>query len=82
MLMREMYYPNVTLSVENGEFTIATGSERKKILAISIAAALRDQHAVRAQIAGAKALGVTLSSKYYRPAGQRNATYYPNIVLP
>jgi len=31
----------------------------KKILAISIAAALRDQHAVQAQLAGAKRLGVT-----------------------
>ena len=31
----------------------------KKILAISIAAALRDQHAVQAQLAGAKRIGVT-----------------------
>ncbi|MCK9581535.1 MAG: carboxymuconolactone decarboxylase family protein [Methanoregula sp.] len=31
----------------------------KKIIAIAIAAALRDQHAVRAQIAGAANLGVT-----------------------
>jgi 4-carboxymuconolactone decarboxylase len=31
----------------------------KKIIAISIAAALRDQHAVRAQLAGAANLGVT-----------------------
>ena len=31
----------------------------KKILAIGIAAALRDQHAVRAQLAGAKQLGVS-----------------------
>jgi alkylhydroperoxidase/carboxymuconolactone decarboxylase family protein YurZ len=31
----------------------------KKVIAISIAAALRDQHAVRAQLAGAKSLGVT-----------------------
>ena len=31
----------------------------KKILAIAIAAALRDQHAVKAQLAGAKRLGVT-----------------------
>jgi 4-carboxymuconolactone decarboxylase len=31
----------------------------KKILAIAIAAALRDQHAVRAQLAGAKRLGVS-----------------------
>jgi 4-carboxymuconolactone decarboxylase len=31
----------------------------KKILAIAIAAALRDQHAVKAQLAGASNLGVT-----------------------
>ena len=31
----------------------------KKLIAISIAAALRDQHAVHAQLAGAKNLGVT-----------------------
>jgi 4-carboxymuconolactone decarboxylase len=31
----------------------------KKLIAISIAAALRDQHAVRAQLAGAANLGVT-----------------------
>jgi 4-carboxymuconolactone decarboxylase len=31
----------------------------KKLIAIAIAAALRDQHAVRAQIAGAANLGVT-----------------------
>jgi 4-carboxymuconolactone decarboxylase len=31
----------------------------KKLIAISIAAALRDQHAVRAQLAGAASLGVT-----------------------
>jgi alkylhydroperoxidase/carboxymuconolactone decarboxylase family protein YurZ len=31
----------------------------KKLIAIAIAAALRDQHAVRAQLAGAKNLGVT-----------------------
>ena len=31
----------------------------KKIVAIAIAAALRDQHAVRAQLAGAKNLGVS-----------------------
>lgn len=31
----------------------------KKIIAIAIAAALRDQHAVHAQLAGAKNLGVT-----------------------
>jgi large subunit ribosomal protein L6 len=34
MLMREMYYPKVSLSVGGGEFTISTESERKKILAI------------------------------------------------
>ena len=37
----------------------ALSRKMKKILAISIAAALRDQHAVRAQLAGAKRLGVT-----------------------
>jgi 4-carboxymuconolactone decarboxylase len=37
----------------------ALSRKTKKILAISIAAALRDQHAVRAQLAGAKKLGVT-----------------------
>jgi len=37
----------------------ALSRKTKKILAISIAAALRDQHAVRAQLAGAKRLGVT-----------------------
>ncbi|MDO9550104.1 MAG: carboxymuconolactone decarboxylase family protein [Methanoregula sp.] len=31
----------------------------KKLIAIAIAAAMRDQHAVRAQLAGAKNLGVT-----------------------
>jgi 4-carboxymuconolactone decarboxylase len=31
----------------------------KKLIAIAIAAAMRDQHAVRAQMAGAKNLGVT-----------------------
>ena len=31
----------------------------KKLIAIAIAAALRDQHAVRAQLAGAKNVGVT-----------------------
>ncbi|HSA38070.1 MAG TPA: carboxymuconolactone decarboxylase family protein [Methanoregula sp.] len=31
----------------------------KKLIAIAIAAALRDQHAVRAQLAGAKNLGVS-----------------------
>jgi alkylhydroperoxidase/carboxymuconolactone decarboxylase family protein YurZ len=36
----------------------ALSRKTKKILAISIAAALRDQHAVKAQLAGAKQLGV------------------------
>jgi len=34
-------------------------SKTKKLIAIAIAAALRDQHAVRAQLAGAKNIGVT-----------------------
>ncbi len=34
MLMREMYYPNVSLSVSGKEFTITTESGRKKILAV------------------------------------------------
>jgi 4-carboxymuconolactone decarboxylase len=37
----------------------ALSRKMKKILAISIAAALRDQHAVKAQLAGAKKLGVS-----------------------
>jgi len=37
----------------------ALDRKTKKVLAISIAAALRDEHAVRAQLAGAKKLGVT-----------------------
>ena len=37
----------------------ALSRKTKKILAIAIAAALRDQHAVKAQLAGAKRLGVT-----------------------
>jgi 4-carboxymuconolactone decarboxylase len=40
---------------DDGKLTKKT----KKIIAIAIAAALRDQHAVRAQLAGAKNLGVT-----------------------
>jgi len=40
---------------DDGELTKQT----KKLIAIAIAAALRDQHAVRAQLAGAKNLGVT-----------------------
>jgi large subunit ribosomal protein L6 len=44
MLMREMYYPNVSITVENGEFSITTESERKKILAVcgTFAAHLRN----------------------------------------
>jgi 4-carboxymuconolactone decarboxylase len=38
----------------------ALSRKTKKIIAISIAAALRDQHAVKAQLAGAKRLGVTM----------------------
>lgn len=34
MLMREMYYPNVSLAVADKEITIATESGRKKILAV------------------------------------------------
>jgi len=37
----------------------ALSKKTKKLIAISIAAALRDQHAVHAQLAGAKNLGVT-----------------------
>jgi alkylhydroperoxidase/carboxymuconolactone decarboxylase family protein YurZ len=40
---------------DDGELSKQT----KKLIAIAIAAALRDQHAVRAQLAGAKNLGVT-----------------------
>jgi 4-carboxymuconolactone decarboxylase len=40
---------------DDGKLTRKT----KKLIAIAIAAALRDQHAVRAQLAGAKNLGVT-----------------------
>jgi 4-carboxymuconolactone decarboxylase len=36
----------------------ALSKQTKKVLAIAIAAALRDRHAVRAQMAGAKSLGV------------------------
>lgn len=36
----------------------ALSRQTKKVLAIAIAAALRDDHAVRAQMAGAKNLGV------------------------
>lgn len=37
----------------------AISKKTKKLIAIAIAAAMRDQHAVRAQLAGAKNLGVT-----------------------
>ncbi|RQD82296.1 MAG: carboxymuconolactone decarboxylase family protein [Methanocalculus sp. MSAO_Arc2] len=37
----------------------ALDRKTKKVIAIAIAAALRDEHAVRAQLAGAKNLGVT-----------------------
>ncbi|PKG33738.1 carboxymuconolactone decarboxylase family protein [Methanoregula sp.] len=37
----------------------AVSKKTKKLIAIAIAAALRDQHAVRAQLAGAANLGVT-----------------------
>jgi 4-carboxymuconolactone decarboxylase len=37
----------------------ALSKKTKKLIAISIAAALRDQHAVHAQLAGAANLGVT-----------------------
>ncbi|MCK9631511.1 MAG: carboxymuconolactone decarboxylase family protein [Methanoregula sp.] len=40
---------------DDGKLTRKT----KKLIAIAIAAALRDQHAVRAQLAGAASLGVT-----------------------
>jgi alkylhydroperoxidase/carboxymuconolactone decarboxylase family protein YurZ len=40
---------------DDGKLTKKT----KKLIAIAIAAAMRDQHAVRAQLAGAKNLGVT-----------------------
>lgn len=40
---------------DDGKLTKKT----KKLIAIAIAAALRDQHAVRAQLAGAKNLGVS-----------------------
>ncbi|MHC1626981.1 MAG: carboxymuconolactone decarboxylase family protein [Methanoculleaceae archaeon] len=37
----------------------ALSSKTKKVIAIAIAGALRDDHAVRAQMAGAKSLGAT-----------------------
>jgi 4-carboxymuconolactone decarboxylase len=36
----------------------ALSKQMKKVIAIAIAASLRDRHAVRAQMAGAKSLGV------------------------
>ncbi|MBN1194070.1 MAG: carboxymuconolactone decarboxylase family protein [Methanomicrobiaceae archaeon] len=39
----------------------ALSKQTKKLIAIAIAAALRDQHAVRAQLAGAKHLGITMA---------------------
>lgn len=38
----------------------AISRQQKKLIAIAVAAAMRDQHAVRAQLAGAAHLGVTL----------------------
>lgn len=37
----------------------ALSRKTKKLIAIAIATSMRDQHAIRAQMAGAKALGVT-----------------------
>ena len=34
MLMRDMYYPNVSLAIADGEMTVTTESQRKKILAV------------------------------------------------
>lgn len=34
MLMRDMYYPNVSLAIADGEMTITTESGRKKILSV------------------------------------------------
>ncbi|HMK16252.1 MAG TPA: 50S ribosomal protein L6, partial [Methanomicrobiales archaeon] len=47
MLMREMYYPKVSLSVAEREFTITTESGRKKILAICGTYAAHLQNMVR-----------------------------------
>jgi large subunit ribosomal protein L6 len=47
MLMREMYYPNVSLSMAGKEFTIATESGRKKILAICGTFAAHLQNMIR-----------------------------------
>ena len=47
MLMREMYYPKVSLSVAEREFTITTESGRKKILAICGTFAAHLQNMIR-----------------------------------
>ena len=47
MLMREMYYPNVSVSVKEKEFTIHTESDRKKILAICGTFAAHLQNMIR-----------------------------------
>ncbi len=39
----------------------ALSKKTKKLIAVAIAASLRDRHAVRAQMAGAKHLGVTMA---------------------
>ncbi|PKL69713.1 MAG: carboxymuconolactone decarboxylase family protein [Methanomicrobiales archaeon HGW-Methanomicrobiales-1] len=51
---------NLVMKFENHIWDDGKLSKKtKKLIAIAIAAALRDQHAVRAQLAGAKNLGVT-----------------------
>ena len=47
MLMREMYYPKVSLSVADRELTITTESNRKKILAICGTFAAHLQNMIR-----------------------------------
>jgi large subunit ribosomal protein L6 len=47
MLMREMYYPKVSVSVTGKEFTVTTESERKKILAICGTFAAHAENMVR-----------------------------------
>ncbi len=47
MLAREMHYPNVSLSVKDKEFTITTGSGRKKILAICGTFAAHGENMIR-----------------------------------
>ncbi|NYT06128.1 MAG: carboxymuconolactone decarboxylase family protein [Methanomicrobiales archaeon] len=39
----------------------ALSKQTKKLIAIAVAAALRDKHAVRAQMAGAKHLGISMA---------------------